>query len=750
MRRLLLASTLALSALAGCKIGGGDTTTAGEAACTPVGSACGRNADCCSYGCQGGICSPNPVDGGACRTSDDCAFLRLCKSGACTTPTIGMCRDDADVCSSRTQCCSGDCLGARCTVNRAPVANAGTDVPDAPYTQPFQLTNASSDPDGDPLTYGWSLVSVPAGSTAALTSTTAAAPTFTPDKIGAYVVRLVVTDGPAGLPNRLTSETSITITAVNRAPVATATAPAATWSRNVPVDISGAVSDPDGDSLECAWRVTEPGGAPPPVTGLAFSACSNPSAQAFPGFVPTAEGLYQVDLVVRDHDRTAGAVVNTVLGTASFTSVNDPPTPAVTRAPYYANLGSSGSSPAIVLDASPSSDKNGDAPLSYFWEMISATDGGALPALTDAATATPSFVASRAADYVVRVTVSDPSQFGRPAASASLDVTVKVGRYVQPLGHDVLDAARAAAADEVILGGHDPADASKGMIWVYDLVSGTEGQGIRLVDPGNAAVSGIPRFVGATPDGTKAVVVDSSVGTAIWIVNLGTSPTMSRVAAPWAIGDLVVASNRFAYLFKSTADDYVRELDLTTGTMTPKWSGYGAYGAAYVGGTTPYVFRVDTYFGWWDRYAVNNSGASSTASASSYSTPQCGSYTDATAIWLTQSSTFASSYVISSCGKVYGASSLGDMSQNVGFSPSFIDSTANGTVLAVDQAGGSLRLLDASLAPQGTDALPAWADNGYGRTTFALRAFLKGDATRRFAVVRDTATPNRYGVVAYP
>ncbi|HEY6005564.1 MAG TPA: Ig-like domain-containing protein [Anaeromyxobacter sp.] len=751
MRRSLRAWALALASVAasGCKIGGNETTTAGDAACTPVGSACGQNMDCCSYGCQAGICSPNPVDGGTCKTTDDCAFLRLCKSGACTTPTAGMCRDDADVCSSRYQCCSGDCLGARCTVNRPPVASAGADVPDAPYTKPFMLTNASSDPDGDPLTYGWSLVSAPAGSAAVLSSTTAATPTFTPDKPGPYVVRLVVTDGPAGVPNRLTAQTSVTITAVNRAPVATAAPPTATWSRNLPITISGTVTDPDGDTLECAWRVTEPGGATPPISGLSFAACANPSAPTFPGLVPAAEGLYQVDLVVRDHDRTTGAVVNTVLATASFTSVNDAPTPQVSRAPYYANVGSSGTTPPIALDASPSTDKNGDAPLSFFWEMVSASDGGALPPLTGEATATPSLVADRAADYVVRVTVSDPAQFGRASASASLDVTVRVGRYIQQLGHDVLDAARATAADKVVLGGHDPTDTSKGMVWVYDLVAGMEAAGIRLVDPANAAVSGIPRFVGVTPDGTKAVIVDSSVGIAIWIVNFGTTPTMSRIAAPWAVGDLVVASNRFAYLFKNTADDYVRELDLTTGTLTPKWSGYGAYGAAYTGGATPYIFRVDTLFGWWDRFAVNNNGASSTAAASSFSVPQCG-FSDATAIWPTQNSTFASSYVISSCGDVYSASSLGSMAQNVGFSPYFIDSTANGSVLAVDSGGTTLRRLDASLAPQGTDALPAWADNEFGRTTYALRAFLNGAATKRFAVVRDTATPTRYGVITYP
>ncbi|HEY6098669.1 MAG TPA: hypothetical protein VIW03_04525, partial [Anaeromyxobacter sp.] len=234
---------------------------------------------------------------------------------------------------------------------------------------------------------------------------------------------------------------------MNRAPVAAVAAPPATWSRNVAITLSGTAGDADGDLLDCAWRVTAPGAATP-VDLAAFAPCGNPSSPSVP-YTPAAEGLYQIDLVVRDHDRATNAVVNTTVASATFTSVNDPPAPAVSRTPYYANLGASGSTPPIALDASPSTDGNGDTPLSFSWEMISASDGGALPALTGAATATPSLVADRAVDYLVRVTVSDPAQFGRAAASSTLDVTVRVGRYVRELGHDVIDAAYAKTADRL-------------------------------------------------------------------------------------------------------------------------------------------------------------------------------------------------------------------------------------------------------------------------------------------------------------
>lgn len=81
--------------------------------------------------------------------------------------------------------------------NTTPVAQAGS-AQSAKTGFAVQLDgSASSDADGDALTYAWTLYSAPAGSTATLSNASSAKPSFTPDVGGTYVASLVVSDGKA-------------------------------------------------------------------------------------------------------------------------------------------------------------------------------------------------------------------------------------------------------------------------------------------------------------------------------------------------------------------------------------------------------------------------------------------------------------------------------------------------------------------------------------------------------------------------
>ena len=80
--------------------------------------------------------------------------------------------------------------------NTVPVANAGSDQPNVLTGALVTLDGSeSSDGDGDPLTYAWTLTTQPTGSTAELSNPVAQMPTFTADLAGTYQATLVVNDG---------------------------------------------------------------------------------------------------------------------------------------------------------------------------------------------------------------------------------------------------------------------------------------------------------------------------------------------------------------------------------------------------------------------------------------------------------------------------------------------------------------------------------------------------------------------------
>lgn len=104
--------------------------------------------------------------------------------------------------------CGGGGYTDDATDKVAPTDSAGVNQSVVTSTLVTLDGNASSDSDGDLISYQWSVSSKPlASSLSSITNNTAVEPTFTVDSDGTYVISLIVNDGQlAGYYNLLSTD----------------------------------------------------------------------------------------------------------------------------------------------------------------------------------------------------------------------------------------------------------------------------------------------------------------------------------------------------------------------------------------------------------------------------------------------------------------------------------------------------------------------------------------------------------------
>ena len=282
------------------------------------------------------------------------------------------------------------------TANSAPSANAGPDHTAFVGNAVTLDGTASSDVNGDPITYQWSFTTKPAGSQAVLSDPTASRPSFTVDKRGDYFIQLIVNDGKAD-----SAPDSVQISTQSSAPVANA-GPDQGVFVNTTVQLDGSQSsDADGDPLTYRWSLLhKPAGS---AAVLANVTTINPS------FTVDKPGSYTAQLIVND------GTVDSATDPIVVSTQNSRPA-ANAGADQIAIVGD-----PVTLDGNGSQDADGDN-LSFAWSLITQPANSTV-ALTGADTATPTFIPNQAGDYIAQLIVDD-GQLTSPPDTALVTVTV--------------------------------------------------------------------------------------------------------------------------------------------------------------------------------------------------------------------------------------------------------------------------------------------------------------------------------------
>jgi hypothetical protein len=276
------------------------------------------------------------------------------------------------------------------TANTAPVANAGLDLKVNPGATVQLNGSGSTDVNGDALSYVWSILAAPSGSTATLSNSTSVLPTFVADLAGTYVVQLRASDGTVSSFNTVVVSTCTCV-----APVSNAGAQRTTHvSSTATLDGTGS-SDASGLALSYQWALL----ARPTGSAASFGATTT---SASPQFTPDVAGDYVAQLIVSDGTYSGGP------STVVISTTNSRP---ISNAGSPQNL-STGAGTVVQL-SSTAFDPDGST-ITYRWALVS-KPSGSFAALTDATTASPTFTADQTGTYVAQLIVNDGTSDSSPS-----------------------------------------------------------------------------------------------------------------------------------------------------------------------------------------------------------------------------------------------------------------------------------------------------------------------------------------------
>ncbi|HET7788293.1 MAG TPA: hypothetical protein VFL36_20135 [Myxococcales bacterium] len=488
-----------------------------------------------------------------------------------------------------------------CAPAAAPLASPGSDQT-VSFSSVVQLDGTrSTSGRASPLTYRWSLTSAPTGSTASLNNPASAQPFFFIDRVGVYVLTLVVNDGCVD-----SAPATVKVTRLNSPPTAGVFISSSTIPILVPVTFQTFVNDADNDPLTFRWQVVNA----PPGSAASFT----DATRIDPGFTPDVAGSYTLSLVVSDPVSSSAPAVIT------FPAANLPPVAAV--GPDQAGtLGVT-----VTLDGSASLDPSRRL-LGFSWTLQGPP--GSAAALVGSTTSKPTFVPDVTGTYLAQLTVS------AGGLNAQARVSVAVWPGVARLTYRVIDADYSTALDRLVAVAADP-----NALHLYDPRTATDTAVALPLTPESVSLSGDGLFAAVAHDGAVSYV--DLAGAAV----VRTLPFVGDQAFA-LLGD-----NAFVYTAqRGPAGDHVRLLaqPVAGGAITTVISSLTGPAHARVrnGAGALYLASDSQFFGGIEKYALSGGTPALVTPANSVFTSSCAN------LWLSQAGT----RLFTRCGAVLHASS---------------------------------------------------------------------------------------------
>ncbi len=282
------------------------------------------------------------------------------------------------------------------TGDTAPVANAGPNQFVSTGTTVQLDGSHSTDVNGNPLTYKWSLPMTPAGSNATLSNASAVNPTLAVSVAGTYIAQLIVNDGTTD-----SAPSTVIITTNATLPPLADAGPDQSIVAGTLVTLHGSGSDPQGLPLTYKWALIN---VPPGSQALLSS-----NTATSPTFTADLPGTYIAQLITNNgHVNSTPSTV--VITTGATQPVAEPGKPQSVAVGTLVTLNGSGSYSAD------------HSPLTYSWSLLH-VPAGSDASLSGGNTVSPQFSADVAGIYVAQLIVNNGSLSSDPetvAISASV------------------------------------------------------------------------------------------------------------------------------------------------------------------------------------------------------------------------------------------------------------------------------------------------------------------------------------------